>query len=201
MPQQRKRPSIPDTTVGLVRQAKNGNRDALEKLLGRYYKKWLRKYHGNLGAVVRKLYDTEDLVQSAIVEVMTELPRLEHERAFFTWVTSIIRHKHAKRYRRLKNETSLDSWSKTSSTSSLPLTGKEGEGPEDQAAAVDRYVQTLDVILSLFPENPERMAVFVLKHLEGWSIQEIVERFGRPQSTVYKLLNEGKELLRARIEP
>ena len=70
----------------------------------RYHDHWLRKFHGNLGTTIRRLYDTEDLIQSAITDAMNDIGGLENEGAFYTWVTSIIRHKIAMRRRRLIRE-------------------------------------------------------------------------------------------------
>jgi transposase len=45
------------------------------------------------------------------------------------------------------------------------------------------------------------MAAAVMKLLEGFSIREMVERFGRPERTVYRWLGKGTDLLKARLEP
>ena len=76
-------------------------------MLERYYGAWLNKYHGDLGTAVRKLYDTQDLVQSAIGDAMRDVSKLRNEAAFFTWVTSIIRHKLANARRRVERERPL----------------------------------------------------------------------------------------------
>ncbi len=67
--------------------------------------------------------------------------------------------------------------------------------------ALDNYLHCLEVILELFPDHPEPMAATVMKLLEGFSIQEMVERFSRPERTVYRWLEKGTDLLKARLEP
>ena len=52
--------------------------------------KWLKKFHGELGARLRNHYDTEDLVQSAMTIAIRDVVKLRDEAAFFAWVSTII---------------------------------------------------------------------------------------------------------------
>ena len=97
----------PTSTIALVRRAKKGDREAWGQLIDRYYDDWLSRYHGDLGTTLRRIYDTEDVVQSAVAEAFKEIAELRDETAFFVWVTAILRHKVALRYRQNRRQHAL----------------------------------------------------------------------------------------------
>jgi RNA polymerase sigma factor (sigma-70 family) len=175
-----------------VRRAKAGDRNALWQVIERYYSCWLKKYHG-LSLAVRRGYDTEDLVQSAIVDVIEGLPKLRNEAAFFSWVTSIIRHKLAKKYRESLKEVRFEG---------LPHQPEPVDGqvrPDTRAEAAESYIRLLDAFLELFPLYPERMAAAYLKLLEGCSIEELEALFRCSRRTVFRWAEEGRDLLKERL--
>ncbi|MBI4601472.1 MAG: RNA polymerase sigma factor [Planctomycetes bacterium] len=187
-----------ESTLALVRAARAGSRDAWSGLVERYYTLWLARYHRSLGSTIHKLYDTQDLVQSAVGDALRDLPQLENDGAFFTWVTSILRHKVALRRRQLRRESSAEG-SSVAGPQEQP--DAEGSSPEADLARLDSYVQTLDAILELFPSRPEPMASVVLLYLEGLPPREIAARLGRSLATVYRWVQEGTDLLKARLDP
>lgn len=64
----------PRETLLLVQRARGGDGEAWGELLERYYNRWLGRYHADLGSTIRKLYDTQDLVQSAVGDAMRDIP-------------------------------------------------------------------------------------------------------------------------------
>ncbi len=182
-------------TILLVRKAQSGDRAAWDTLLERYYDLWLGKYHGDLGKTVHKLYDTQDLVQSAVVDAMKDLPQLENEAAFFSWVTSIIRHKVGLKRRRLAREEAQGS---QGTLSDLP---DDDTGPVSRVGELDDYLRTLEKILELFPEHPEPMAAVTMMFLDDCSARDMVERFGKSKSSVYRWIEQGIELLKGQLAP
>jgi RNA polymerase sigma factor (sigma-70 family) len=182
----------PATTV-LVRKAKSGDRSALSVLVDRFYSRWLTKFHGDLCTTIRKGYDTADLVQSALRAAMEDLPTLSNEGAFFTWVTTIIRHKIAAKRRRWRRERPLEGGGDG-------VTGKPQAG-DDASTEIEReetLVAVLEDIIRLFPEHPDAMTVIILRQLDSVPIAGIAERLGTSQRRVFRLLKEGHELLRKR---
>lgn len=183
------------STLALVRKAREGDPAARSQLIQRYYQDWLDRVHGDLGKTIRKLYDTVDVVQSAVADALEALPTLKNEGVFFTWVTSIIRHKIASRKRRLAREVALDG-----------LTGPRPDGaiPATQSSETDGdtnivYLETLDGILALFPEHPEEMTAVVLKLLDERPVRFIQEFLGLPERTVFRRIKDGMDLLRRRL--
>ena len=184
-------------TVALVRQAREGDRGAWDALLERYYERWVGKYHRDLGSTIRKLYDTQDVVQSAVGDALRDLPQLENEAAFFTWVTSIIRHKIATRRRRLGREMP---GGKNSGPGLSQAADPDDAGPEPSAAELDDYIHALDKILELFPEYPEPMAAVAMAFVDRLSVNEMLERFGKSKTSVYRWLETGIELLKGHLK-
>ncbi len=191
------KPMTQAETVALVRQAREGDRGAWDALLERYYERWVGKYHRDLGSTIRKLYDTQDVVQSAVGDALRDLPQLENEAAFFTWVTSIIRHKIATRRRRLGRETP---GGKNSGQGISQAADPDDAGPEPSAAELDDYIHALDKILELFPEYPEPMAAVAMAFVDRLSVNEMLERFGKSKTSVYRWLETGIELLKGHLK-
>ncbi|MBN1421555.1 MAG: hypothetical protein JXP34_22470, partial [Planctomycetes bacterium] len=88
-------------SMALVVRAKSGDREAWSALCERYYPRWVRAVHGRMGREVRRLYDTPDIVQSAIAEALRDIGNLRSEGSFFSWVSAIIRRKIADKCRSL----------------------------------------------------------------------------------------------------
>ncbi len=191
------KPMTQAETVALVRQAREGDRGAWDALLERYYERWVGKYHRDLGSTIRKLYDTQDVVQSAVGDALRDLPQLENEAAFFTWVTSIIHHKIATRRRRLGRETP---GGKNSGQGLSQAEDPDDAGPEPSAAELDDYIHALDKIIELFPEYPEPMAAVAMAFVDRLSVSEMLERFGKSKTSVYRWLETGIELLKGHLK-
>ena len=184
------------TTMFLVQKARDGDSDARHQLVVRFYQDWIDKFHGDLGKTIRKLYDTQDLVQSALADALPKLSTLRNERVFFTWVTSIIRHKIAAEKRRLRRERPLEN-PRGGSGFDPPAAPSEGQTRE----RVEVYLETLDAILALFPEHPEEMAVVVMKLVDDRPVASIVEFLGIAERTVFLRLQKGLALLKKKLSP
>jgi RNA polymerase sigma factor (sigma-70 family) len=183
------------TTLGLIRGAREGDSNAWSALLERFYQDWLDRFHGDLGTTIRRLYDTVDLVQSAVGDVLRALPSLNNEKVFFAWVTAIIRHKIADRKRRLRRERPALAGDRLPEPAAAPSDSPEERAVED----AEVYARTLDAILALFPDHPEAMAAVFLKVLDDQPIRAIAERLGLPERTVFRRIEKGIELLRQRL--
>ena len=63
--------------VELLRRWRDGDKDALDELI-RHNLSWVREYvHRRLGAKLRRLAETQDLVQETMVDVLTYRPGFE----------------------------------------------------------------------------------------------------------------------------
>ena len=69
-----------DSTIDLLRRAKSGDRDALNRLFTRYRPKLRRWASGRLPRSCRDLLDTDDLVQETLVRAINRLGHFEPQR-------------------------------------------------------------------------------------------------------------------------
>jgi RNA polymerase sigma-70 factor, ECF subfamily len=67
-----------DSSVELIRRAKAGESDALERLLERYLPELRRWAHGRLPQFARDMADTHDLVQDALKRTVLNFDRFEY---------------------------------------------------------------------------------------------------------------------------
>ena len=182
-------------TMILVKKARGGDRDAWNALIKRYYKDWLNKFHGDLGTTIHRLYGTADLVQSALTDALRDLPSLRNEGVFYAWVTSIIRHKVANKRRRLRKEVMVQDQNSSRAGPTSPQ-----EPVEESVERNEVLIQTLDLILALWPEHPEEMASIVWKLLDDRPIQFISQRLEISERSVFNRLRSGTELLKGRLD-
>lgn len=179
-------------SIALALRAKGGDREAWEALCRRYYPEWLRKYHGRLGNALRKVRDTQDLVQSAVAEALEHVGGLRNEAAFFAWVSAIIRRKIADcaRDAARREVVSVDEIAETAAWT--PDLGVELENAEE-------YIRVCDCVLELFEPYAEHMAMFSLRYFEGRTIGELMEIFGASERTVHRRLENAVLLLKSKI--
>ncbi len=69
-----------DTSFQLVERAKNGDRDALNRLIARYLPALRRWASGRLPRWARDMADTEDLVQETLVRTFNRIEMFEYQR-------------------------------------------------------------------------------------------------------------------------
>ncbi|MBN1422433.1 MAG: sigma-70 family RNA polymerase sigma factor [Planctomycetes bacterium] len=176
-------------TLNLVRRARDGDREAWGVLYERYIDRFLSRYHGDLGTTIQRLGSTRDFVQSAFREAMLRIGDLRNESAFFVWITTILRHKISAARRLALHE-------RKAHPERVRLEdANRGFTRED----VEEYESVLAAILGIFPAHPQQMATVTLRYLDGWDMTTVIDHLERPESTVYRWLKEGLELLRDRL--
>jgi DNA-directed RNA polymerase specialized sigma24 family protein len=181
-------------TIALVKRAKLGDREAWATLLALYHERWIQRYHGELGTTVRRLYDTDALVQSAIADAIRDISRLKDESVFFVWVSSILRHKLALRHRQNRRYRPLDGV-EPAAPAAAPANGF-GEVAVEFS---DTYLHTLEAIIAAFDEEPRWMAALVLRHLDGLEPGDVARRLGVSRRTAYHWTAAGKDFLSRRL--
>ena len=173
-------------TLDLVQKAKRGDKEAWAGLVRRFYDEWLNKFHANIGTTLRRnVGDTADLVQSALGDALSALPSLRNEAVFFTWMTAIIRHK-------------ISAWRRQIRRKEAEL-GTSVESPPVGDDKESIYLETLDAIISLFPDHPEEMAVLVWKNLDECSMVDIASRLGVSETSARNRLRDGITQLKKQL--
>ena len=184
----------------LLIHARDGDREALGALLeqrraylGVLARRWLDRR-------VQARLDASDVVQATFLEAHRDFERFQGKslEEFTAWLRRILENnaletlqRHASQKRSLRKERRLEDAAEPnlagvladSSQSSPSQRAMRGEAAIQLAAALERL-----------PED-QREAIR-LRHLEGWTLTQLAEHFGRSDSAVAGLLKRGLRNLR-----
>jgi len=157
-----------------VRQCRAGHVEAFQHLVRRYQARALA--HGR--ALIDNDADAADAAQEAFIDAFRNLLQFDGRREFYPWFYVLLRH------RCLKQRT-------------RPGTRPEsGPLPERQAAPGASAEQAIDLRAALARLDQADRELVVLKHLDGWTYEELAVRLEIPQGTVMsRLFNARRRLL------
>jgi RNA polymerase sigma factor (sigma-70 family) len=170
-------PSEPDALVEaessltLIRRARDGNETACNELCARYVPRLLRWAHGRLPSAARGALDTFDLVQDTFMQVLRRLDEFEphHPGAFQGYLRRTLMnriHDEIRRVQRRGVAQSLDSARPASDPSPL----EEAIGQE----TLERYDAALERL-----RDSDREAIIMRVEM-GCSYAEIMEALDKP---------------------
>ncbi len=186
----------------LIKEALQGNRDAIGQLLDRHrpYLKMLtlRALDGELNARV----DDSDLVQQTWLAAFRHFDSFEgeDEAQFVAWlrkiherkITDTIRKHVGAEKRSIENEQSAGKDEGESRLGHLSTLS-----PSQRVMQAEEAVRLAEA-MSTIPED-QREAVR-LRHLEGWDLEEIATQFDRSKTAVASLLKRGLANLRKQLK-
>jgi RNA polymerase sigma-70 factor (ECF subfamily) len=186
----------------LLQRARGGDREALGALLDRYraYLRILAKR--KLETTVQARVDVSDVVQQTYLEAHRDFAAFqgEAEAELIGWLRCILEHNAAHtlehhlftQKRTMDREKSLDD----SHGGGAPLAGRipaNQTSPSRRAMLGEAAVRLAEAI-EMLPED-QREAIR-LRHLEGWTLEQLANHFGRSESAVAGLLKRGLRGLR-----
>jgi RNA polymerase sigma-70 factor (ECF subfamily) len=172
----------------LVRDARDGDPEALRKLVERAYpavRRWALVHTGDPT-------EADDLTQDVMVHVIQRLDGFSGSARFSTWLYTVTRNAAIDRLRRT---------SRRSSRLADPRAHPDGamNAPDDPSAGADRR-HIGDVVEAFFHELPDRQReVFDLAELQGVPAAEIADRLGIEAVSVRAHLFKARRTLRTRI--
>jgi RNA polymerase sigma-70 factor, ECF subfamily len=173
----------------LVRLAA-GDRDALEPLMGRHYK---RVYRIALG-YLRNPEDALDVVQETFVKVFAHAGRWDGSSDVGPWLARIAVNQSIDRYRRNKRRRmSFTPLEEGDHQEALATTAVSPERRALSGQIGERIARALDGL----PET--QRTVFVLRHYEDMSLEEIAGTMGLALGTVKSSLHRAVHRLRDRL--
>jgi len=159
------------TSVELLRRAKGGQEEALERLIERYLPPFRRWARHRLPAWARGVMDTDDLVQETLLRTIQQLDKFEPRRDgalqayLHTAMLNRVRDEMRRAQRRARPIT-LDSREPDHGPSPLDVTiGQE---------AYERYLTALNEL-----EKKDRQAIIARVEL-GQSWEEVADALGKP---------------------
>jgi RNA polymerase sigma-70 factor (ECF subfamily) len=161
----------PESTFHLIERARQGERDALERLFAQHLKPLQRWAQGRLPRWARDLADTDDLVQDALAQTFKRLDAFEIRgagalRAYLRQAVSNRIRDELRRKGRQPAVADLDD-----------IEVDESESPLEQAIgreAVERYERGLQRLTA------QEREVIIARVEQGYSYEELAEALGKP---------------------
>jgi RNA polymerase sigma-70 factor (ECF subfamily) len=177
----------------LLNRAKGGDLAAFETLAARYEQ---RVYSLAL-RILRQKQDAEDVTQQTFLSVLEHLPGFRAESSFATWLMRIATHATLKiiRKRRGLNAVSLEQTTEPREDyDHVPHPEYIADWRESPARLVERNETRQFIDEALAKLDEKHRLVFLLRDVEGLSIQETADTLGLSESNV------KVRLLRARLQ-
>ncbi len=182
----------------LILSAQAGNREAFSSLAQRFERRvyTLALYY------TREQADAEDLAQEVWMKAYRALPTFRGEASFYTWlrqitVNTFLNHRRGERLRRSDHTTPLESDREAATEGDLNglLKGRAHRVEEeyDQRILVDKVFQALGEL------TPQQRLIFLLKHREGMTYEEIAKMFNCSTGTIKKALFRAVTNLRQQL--
>lgn len=167
--------------------AKEGDRDALERLFERYSDRVLGIVRIRMGARLRRHLDSRDIVQESLEEAFLAFDRFEirEDARFLQWLATIVEH-------RIANKAHYYEAQKRDEGRNVPLTAGKLEpartrsqaSPSSEIAQQEEQQLVVECIASL----PERYRELItLRDYVGASWQDVAEATGHPSSEAARM--------------
>jgi RNA polymerase sigma-70 factor (ECF subfamily) len=167
------------TESTLVDLARIGSPDAFDELVARYRQAAVSQAR----QIVRHREMAEDVAQDALITAYKALPQLEDSSRFGAWVGAIVRHQ-ASRTSSAREEQAVQ-------LDDLLLQKMPAlKTPSSLISSVECEISRLE---------PDLRVVAELYYLEEWSVRQIGEFLGLPNTTVKWRLHESRRFLRPRL--
>lgn len=178
-----------DPTEGsLVRAAQAGDKKAFGRLVRIHQKRLFRFILGLTGSFDQ----TEDVVQEAFVKAYGALDRFESERDFYPWLATIARNLAFNQMQRDKKQESLDRIQEQG----FDRAGDK-EDPLDRLLNSENKKRFFEALKGLPDQYRE---VFVLRHFEEMSYQDIAVKLKVAPGTVDSRLYRARQMLVEALE-
>jgi RNA polymerase sigma-70 factor, ECF subfamily len=179
----------------LVRLAQDGHREAFRVITQRCNQRLFRVAR----AIIQNESEAEDIVQDAYLRAFSKLETFQGEASILTWMTRIAVNEALGRLRARRNMVHLDQIDAALTGAHVipfPVTS-DTECPEAHAARM----QIRRLIEHAIDQLPLSFRiVFVMREIEGCSIQETAGFLDIPPDTVKTRLHRARRLLRGRLD-
>jgi RNA polymerase sigma-70 factor (ECF subfamily) len=162
-----------ESSATLLARARDGDEDALDRLVRRCLPRLKRWAHGRLPRAARDIADTEDLVQDVVLKTLHRIDAFvpQHQEAFDAYLQRALWNRIRDEFRRRSRWPARESWT-SDVASGAPSPLEEAIGRE----ALDRYERAMK---RLKPREREA----VVSRLElGLSHAELAEALGTTSS-------------------
>ena len=186
----------------LVEAAKQGDSQAMNRLLARHWKMVDKLCH----RMLRNGPDAEDARQEALMHAACRIVTFEYRSSFSTWIYSVTRHVCLNKIQKASRRLTLpyDDVFDESVAPARSLRNDRKRVPRRTLAADDfgRASQRLDIDAAMLEVSPAYRSVLVMWFFGDMSLTDIAARLDIPVNTVKTRLFKGKaQLARQLGEP
>jgi RNA polymerase sigma-70 factor, ECF subfamily len=185
--------SIDDSA--LVQASKRGSVAAFEELAKRYQRKLLRVAQ----SLTRNHEDAQEVVQESLLKAFLKLDQFQNQAKFSTWLFRINVNEARMKMRKRVNANILIMESSGAASSEFPPeTVDSAPNPEDLCYASELRQILLSASMKL---RPRLRVVFVLRDVQGLSIDQTAKQLRLNESTVKSRLRRARIQLRDQLRP
>jgi len=178
-------PLTPDDIDDLARRARDGDRDALEQLLGAIRPRALNVCRG----VLPYLPDAEDACQEALLNIATKLGSWNGNGRFTTWMHVVALNAARSAYRRMRNQA-------VAADPQEAVGPLERPDPRTTSVIAGTRLDLLDAMETLERDHPKYVEPLLLRDVYGIAYDEIASLLGIPLGTVKAQIHHGRQLTR-----
>ncbi len=178
-------PTSPDELDELARRAQDGDRDALETLLGAVRPRILHVCRG----VLPYTPDAEDACQEALLNIATKIGSWGGRGRFTTWAHVVAVNAARTTYRRMKHQATA-----TDPLEHSPIS--ERPDPRTTSVIAGTRLDLLEAMEQLEKEHPQYVSPLLLRDVYGMAYDEIAAHVGVPLGTVKAQIHHGRRLTR-----
>lgn len=183
--------------IALVDLARDNNELAIRTIIRRHNQRLFRAAR----SIVRNDGDAEDVVQASYVKAFTHLDSFRGDAQLSTWLTRIALNEALGRLRRQRPTTGIEQIDiESSRNGGQVIAFPSMQAPIDPETEMSR-MEVRQILEQAVDDLPDAFrAVFVLRDVEGMSIEETAAHLSIKPETVKTRLHRARRLLRVAIE-
>ena len=177
-----------DTTTAdeiddLARRAQDGDRGALEALLGAVRPRALNVCRG----VLPYSADAEDACQEALINISRKIGSWHGNGRFTTWMHVVAVNSARSTYRRLKNQ---------ATASGIDVAEVDRPDPRTTSVIAGTRLDLLEAMETIERDHPQFVEPLLLRDVYGLPYEEIARLVEAPLGTVKAQIHHGRKLVR-----
>jgi RNA polymerase sigma-70 factor, ECF subfamily len=184
-------------SLHLVLRAQQGDREALNRLCGRYYDRVRRIVRLRLGPRLRERVDTADILQETFLAAVRSIESFEmrEEASLINWLSRLAERQiiaaadyHGAKKRDSRRDVSLANRVGDSQSVSVRLGLEDGRAPRPLDTVADAEEQVLvESCLERLPD--EYRELILLRNYAGASWESVAEETGRPSPAAARMMH------------
>ena len=174
----------PDDVDDLARRAQEGDRDALEQLLGAVRPRCLNVCR----QVLPYTPDAEDACQEALINISNKIGSWGRQGRFTTWMHVVAVNSARTTYRRMKNQ--------ATPRDPMQHAGVDRPDPRTTSVIAGTRLDLLEAMETIERDHPQFVEPLILRDVYGMSYDDIAQYVGVPLGTIKAQIHHGRKLAR-----